>query len=103
LDRLALSDPAREAGPSAGGACAFVAALLGTVSAEITRLAADAGSDTCDTVRGELLTAAVLGEAVIRAGTPLIELDLAGAIGEGARARPRSRPEELGIIRHFAR
>jgi formiminotetrahydrofolate cyclodeaminase len=46
---------------------------------EVTRLAADAIGLARGGVRGEAKTAAVLGAAVVEAGVPLIELNLAGA------------------------
>jgi formiminotetrahydrofolate cyclodeaminase len=46
---------------------------------EVTRLAADATGRARGGVRGEAKTAAVLGAAVVEAGVPLIELNLAGA------------------------
>jgi methenyltetrahydrofolate cyclohydrolase len=55
---------------------------IAEVAAEVTGLAADAGSEARGAVRGEATTAAVLAEAVVRAGIPLIELNLAGAAGD---------------------
>jgi formiminotetrahydrofolate cyclodeaminase len=49
---------------------------------EVTRLAADAISQIRGGARGEAKTAAVLGAAVVQAGLPLIELNLAGAPGD---------------------
>jgi formiminotetrahydrofolate cyclodeaminase len=61
---------------------------IAEVAAEVTRLAADAGSEARGAVRGEVMTAAVLAEAVVRAGgIPLIELNLAGAGGDPRRIR----------------
>lgn len=60
---------------------------IAEVAAEVTRLAADAGSEARGAVRGEAMTAAVLAEAVVRAGIPLIELNLAGAGGDPRRVR----------------
>jgi formiminotetrahydrofolate cyclodeaminase len=60
---------------------------IAEVAAEVTRLAADAGSEARGAVRGEAMTAAVLAEAVVRAGIPLIELNLAGAGGDPRRIR----------------
>jgi hypothetical protein len=40
-------------------------------------------------VRGEAVTAAVLGEAVARAGGPVIDLNLASARADPRRARAR--------------
>jgi formiminotetrahydrofolate cyclodeaminase len=55
--------------------------LLALVEAagEVTRLAADATGQARGGVRGEAKTATVLGAAVVEAGVPLIELNLAGA------------------------
>jgi hypothetical protein len=52
---------------------------IARVGAEVTSLAADAAADARGGVRGEAVTAAVLGEAVVRAVVPVIELNLAGA------------------------
>ncbi len=51
---------------------------------EVTRLAADAAGQARGGVRGEAMTAAGLGEAVVQAGIPLVELNLGGE-----RADPR--------------
>jgi formiminotetrahydrofolate cyclodeaminase len=51
---------------------------------EVTGLAADAVADARGGVRGEAITATVLGAAVVHAGVPLVELNLAGA-GEDPR------------------
>jgi hypothetical protein len=76
LDRVASGDPAPGAGPSVGWTCAFAAALVEMVSAVALR------TNPPHAVRGEATTAAVLAEAVVRAGIPLIELNLAGAAGD---------------------
>jgi formiminotetrahydrofolate cyclodeaminase len=60
---------------------------IAEIAAEVTRLAADAGSDARGAVRGEAMTAAVLAEAVVRAGIPLIELNVAGAATDPRRIR----------------
>ena len=60
------------------------------LAAEVTRLAADAGADARGGVRGEAMTAAVLGEAAVRAGAPLVDLNLASAPGDPRRARVRA-------------
>jgi formiminotetrahydrofolate cyclodeaminase len=52
---------------------------IARASAEVTSLAADAAADARGGVRGEAVTAAVLGEAVVRAVVPVIELNLGGA------------------------
>jgi formiminotetrahydrofolate cyclodeaminase len=52
---------------------------IARVGADVTSLAADAAADARGGVRGEAVTAAVLGEAVVRAVVPVIELNLAGA------------------------
>ncbi len=57
--------------------------------AEVARLAADAVADARGGVRGEAMTAAVLGAAVVRAGVPLVELNLAGARDDPRLARVR--------------
>jgi formiminotetrahydrofolate cyclodeaminase len=49
---------------------------------EVTRLAADATGQVRGGARGEAITAAVLGAAVVDAAVPLIELNLAGAPGD---------------------
>jgi formiminotetrahydrofolate cyclodeaminase len=59
------------------------------VAAEVTRLAADAALEARGAVRGEALTAAVLAEAVVRAGGPLVDLNLGSAPEDPRRARVR--------------
>jgi len=59
------------------------------IAAELTALAADAAEEARGGVRGEAVTAAVLAEAVVRAGVPLIDLNLAGAPDDPRRARVR--------------
>lgn len=56
---------------------------------EVTRLAADATGQIRGGARGEAKTAAVLGAAVVQAGLPLIELNLAGAPGDPRVTRAR--------------
>jgi formiminotetrahydrofolate cyclodeaminase len=57
------------------------------IAAEVTRLAADAAAEARGAVRGEAKTAAVLAEAAVRAGIPLVDLNLAGAPDDPRRAR----------------
>jgi formiminotetrahydrofolate cyclodeaminase len=59
------------------------------IAAEVTALAADAAAEARGGVRGEALTAAVLAEAVVRAGLPLVDLNLGGAPDDPRRARVR--------------
>ena len=59
------------------------------IAAELTRLAADAAAEARGGVRGEAITAAILAEAVVRAGLPLVDLNLAGAPADPRRARVR--------------
>lgn len=59
------------------------------IAAEISSLAADAACEARGAVRGEAITAAVLAEAVVRAGAPLVDLNLAGARLDPRRARVR--------------
>jgi formiminotetrahydrofolate cyclodeaminase len=61
---------------------------------EVTRLAAEAAAEARGGVRGEAMTAAVLGAAVVQAGVPLIELNLAGARDDPRLARVRYLGEE---------
>jgi methenyltetrahydrofolate cyclohydrolase len=70
---------------------------IAEVAAEVTRLAADAGSEARGAVRGEAMTAAVLAEAVVRAGIPLIELNLAGAAADPRRIRVHELAEGVRI------
>ncbi len=56
---------------------------------EVTRLAADAVAGARGGVRGEAITAAVLGAAVVQAGLPLVELNLGGAPDDPRLARVR--------------
>jgi len=77
----------REALANAAGPPAEIA----EVAAELTALAADAVGHARGGVRGEALTAAVLGEAAVRAAAPLVAMNLGGA-----RDDPRvGRMEEL--------
>jgi hypothetical protein len=57
---------------------------------EVTRLAADATGQVRGGVRGEAKTAAVLAAAVVEAGVPLTELNLAGAPEDPRIARARA-------------
>jgi PAS domain S-box-containing protein len=65
---------------------------IAEIAAEVTRLAARAASETRGAVRGEAVTAAVLGEGVVRAAMSLVELNLAGTREDPRHARVR----ELG-------
>jgi formiminotetrahydrofolate cyclodeaminase len=64
------------------------------IAAEVTRLAADAALSARGGVRGEAMTAAVLAEAVVRAGMPLVDLNLASAPEDPRRARVLELAEE---------
>jgi formiminotetrahydrofolate cyclodeaminase len=57
------------------------------IATEVTHLAADAAAEARGAVRGEALTAAVLAEAVVRAGIPLVALNLASAPEDSRRTR----------------
>ncbi len=57
------------------------------VAGELTRLAADAVAEAHGGVRGEAVTAAVLGAAVVQAAVSLVELNLAGARDDPRVAR----------------
>jgi formiminotetrahydrofolate cyclodeaminase len=57
---------------------------------EVTGLAADATGQIRGGARGEAKTAAVLAAAVVEAGVPLIELNLAGAPEDPRLARARA-------------
>jgi methenyltetrahydrofolate cyclohydrolase len=70
---------------------------IAETAAEVTRLAADCTAYARGGVRGEALTAAVLGETAVRAAAAVVEMNLAGArddprhaavagLAEGARA-----------------
>jgi formiminotetrahydrofolate cyclodeaminase len=70
---------------------------IAETAAEVTRLAADAAAQARGGVRGEAVTAAVLGETAVRAAAEIVEMNLAGAredprhatvaqLTEGARA-----------------
>jgi formiminotetrahydrofolate cyclodeaminase len=63
------------------------------LAAEVTRLAADAAAAARGGVRGEAMTAAILAEAVVRAGLPLVDLNLASAPADPRRARVRELAE----------
>ncbi len=61
--------------------------LIVEAAGEVTRLAADATGQVRGGARGEAKTAAVLAAAVVQAGVPLIELNLASAPEDPRRAR----------------
>ncbi len=63
------------------------------LAAELTGLAADAAAEARGGVRGEAMTAAILAEAVVRAGLPLVDLNLASAPDDPRRARVRQLAE----------
>jgi formiminotetrahydrofolate cyclodeaminase len=63
------------------------------LAAELTGMAADAAAQARGGVRGEAMTAAILAEAVVRTGRPLVDLNLAGAPGDPRRARVRELAE----------
>lgn len=71
-------------------------------AAELTRLAADAAAGARGGVRGEALTAVVLGAAVVDAGVPLVELNLAGARDDPRLARVRHLREQADSERERA-
>lgn len=56
---------------------------------DVTRLAADARAQVRGGARGEAMTAAVLGDAVVQAGASLVELNLAGSRDDPRLARVR--------------
>jgi formiminotetrahydrofolate cyclodeaminase len=66
------------------------------IAAEVARLAADAASEARGGVRGEAMTAAILAEAVVRAGLPLVDLNLASAPEDPRRARVRELARAAG-------
>jgi formiminotetrahydrofolate cyclodeaminase len=57
------------------------------LAAEVARLAADAAQDARGGVRGEAITAAILAESVVRAGGPILALNLAGSRDDPRLAR----------------
>jgi methenyltetrahydrofolate cyclohydrolase len=59
---------------------------IAQVGAEVTRLAAEAASEARGGVRGEAMTAAVLGEATVRAMVPVVDLNLGGSPEDPRRA-----------------
>jgi hypothetical protein len=61
-------------------------AEIAQVAAEVTRMAADASAEARGGVRGEAITAAVLGEAVTRAMVPVVDMNLAGSPDDPRRA-----------------
>jgi methenyltetrahydrofolate cyclohydrolase len=69
---------------------------------EVTRLAADAIADARGGVRGEAMTAAVLGAAVVHAGAVLVELNLAGARDDPRLAHVRQLGEAADSERERA-
>jgi methenyltetrahydrofolate cyclohydrolase len=75
----------REALAAAAGPPAAIVEL----AAEVTRLAAEAAEDARGGIRGEAITAAVLGEAVARAGVSIVELNLAASPEDPRLARVR--------------
>jgi formiminotetrahydrofolate cyclodeaminase len=66
---------------------------------EVTRLAADAISQIRGGARGEAKTAAVLGAAVVQAGLPLIELNLAVTPGDPRVTRARAIAQQASADR----
>ena len=66
------------------------------IAAELTRLAADAAAEARGAVKGEAMTAAILAEATVRAGLPLVDLNLASAPDDPRRARVRELAEAAG-------
>ena len=60
---------------------------IAEAAAEVARLAADGASEARGGVRGEALTAAILGEAAARAARALVEMNLAGTPDDPRRAR----------------
>jgi formiminotetrahydrofolate cyclodeaminase len=58
---------------------------IARTGAEVTSLAADAAADARGGVRGEAVTAAVLGEGVVRAVVRIVELNLGGALDDPRR------------------
>ena len=59
------------------------------IAAELSGMAADAAAEARGGVRGEAVTAVTLAEAVARAGAPLVDMNLASALGDPRRARAR--------------
>ena len=59
---------------------------IAEVAAEVTRLAADAAEQASGGVRGEARTAAVLGEAVVRAAEVMVIMNLGGRTDDPRRA-----------------
>jgi len=72
------------------GAAADPPIAIVEVAAEVTRLAADAAGQARGGIRGEAITAAVLAEAVARAGVSIAELNLAGAPEDPRLGRVRA-------------
>ena len=106
-DVLAVQRRRQEAGHAERLRDALFAAadpLVAIVEAagEVTRLAADAVAEARGGVRGEATTAAVLGAAVVHAGVPLVELNLAGARDDPRLARVRHLGNEAGSERERA-
>jgi formiminotetrahydrofolate cyclodeaminase len=63
---------------------------IAEAAADVTELAAHAAFSCAVKVRGEVLTAAVLSEAAVRAAAGLVEINLATAEGDGRVERGRS-------------
>ena len=72
------------------GAAADPPIAIVEVAAEVTSLAADAAGEARGGIRGEAITAAVLAEAVARAGVSIVELNLAGAPDDPRLSRVRA-------------
>jgi formiminotetrahydrofolate cyclodeaminase len=94
-DVLAVARRRGEAGHAqrlrdALGAAADPPIAIVAAAAEVTRLAADAAGEARGGIRGEAITAAVLAEAVARAGVSIAELNLAGAPEDPRLGRVRA-------------
>lgn len=74
---------------------------IAEAAADVTELSAHAAF-SCDVkVRGEVLTAAVLGEAAVRAAAGLVEINLATAEGDARLARGRAAAQAAAAaLRH---
>ncbi len=92
-----LEQPSRE--PDAKRDFALGAALdraaelplaIGETAADVTELSAHTAGSCTGTVRGEVLTAAVLSESVVRAALGLVEMNLATAEGDARLERARA-------------
>jgi len=73
--------------------------LIVETAGEVTRLAADAAAEARGGVRGEAVTAAVLGAAVAQAGISLVELNLGGARNDPRITRVREVVEQADAAR----